>query len=205
MRVITLACRVSEGSAIVGYQALAFDTFRLPTGPAERDASSNWQVPNALALEGKVTGHVYALPPGTATLEVFRITRTRCGPPASQRCSSAMTTMRAAMAEFSRSASTPAAISCRMAGCAVPRRRCTAATFTSCPPDAMRTDVTPTSRCLLQKNPPWWRQRHGQHLGRAACDRTKADEQLDGIRGRGEDGVRYRQQRPCRPVPELLL
>jgi OmpA-OmpF porin, OOP family len=61
-----------RGSAIVGYQALAFDTFRLPTGPAERDASSNWQVPNALSLEGRVTGYVYALPPGTAALEVFR-------------------------------------------------------------------------------------------------------------------------------------
>jgi OmpA-OmpF porin, OOP family len=61
-----------RGSAIVGYQALAFDMFRLPTGPAERDASSNWQIPNVLALEGKVTGHVYVLPPGTASLEVFR-------------------------------------------------------------------------------------------------------------------------------------
>lgn len=61
-----------RGSSIIGYQALAFDSFQLPTGPAERDASSNWQIPSALRLEGKVTGYVYALPPGTATLEVFR-------------------------------------------------------------------------------------------------------------------------------------
>jgi OmpA-OmpF porin, OOP family len=61
-----------RGSAILGYQDLSFDTFRLPTGPAERDASSNWQVPKAVTLEGKVTGYVYALPRGTATLEVFR-------------------------------------------------------------------------------------------------------------------------------------
>jgi outer membrane protein OmpA-like peptidoglycan-associated protein len=61
-----------RNSAIIGHQLLAFDAFRLPTGPAARDAASNWQIPDALALEGKVTGYVYALPPGTATLEVFR-------------------------------------------------------------------------------------------------------------------------------------
>jgi OmpA-OmpF porin, OOP family len=61
-----------RGSTIIGYQALAFDTFRLPVGRAERDAESNWQIPNTLRLEGKVTGYVYALPHGTATVEVFR-------------------------------------------------------------------------------------------------------------------------------------
>src|SRR4051794_15689680 len=61
-----------RNSAIIGYQALAFDGFRLPTGPAARDTASNWQIPDALKLEGKVTGYIYALPPGTATLEVFR-------------------------------------------------------------------------------------------------------------------------------------
>jgi OOP family OmpA-OmpF porin len=61
-----------RGSAIIGYQALAFDAFRLPTGPAERDADDAWQTPSVLALEGKITGFVYALPRGTATLEVFR-------------------------------------------------------------------------------------------------------------------------------------
>jgi OmpA-OmpF porin, OOP family len=61
-----------RGSIIIGYQALAFDTFRLPTGPAAQDASFNWQIPQALRLEGKVTGYVYALPTGTATVEVFR-------------------------------------------------------------------------------------------------------------------------------------
>src|SRR5215469_2218379 len=61
-----------RGSAIIGYQTLAFDTFRLPTGQAEQDASFNWQIPNAQRLEGKVTGYVYALPTGTATVEVFR-------------------------------------------------------------------------------------------------------------------------------------
>jgi outer membrane protein OmpA-like peptidoglycan-associated protein len=61
-----------RGSTIVGYQALSFDTFRLPTGRAERDANSNWQMPNVLTLEGKVTGYVYALQRGTAALEVFR-------------------------------------------------------------------------------------------------------------------------------------
>ena len=61
-----------RNSTIIGYQALAFDGFRLPTGPAQRDAASNWQIPASLKLEGKVTGYVYAMPPGTATLEVFR-------------------------------------------------------------------------------------------------------------------------------------
>lgn len=61
-----------RNSAIIGYQTLAFDGFRLPTGPAQRDNAFNWQIPNSLRLEGKVTGYVYALPPGTATLEVFR-------------------------------------------------------------------------------------------------------------------------------------
>ena len=61
-----------HGSAIRGFQSLAFDSFLLPTGPAARDVSGNWQIPNALRLEGKVTGYVYVLPPGTATLEVFR-------------------------------------------------------------------------------------------------------------------------------------
>jgi OmpA-OmpF porin, OOP family len=61
-----------RNSAVVGYQALPFDAFRLPTGPASRDAASNWQVADAIRLEGKVTGFVYTLPPGTATLEVFR-------------------------------------------------------------------------------------------------------------------------------------
>jgi OmpA-OmpF porin, OOP family len=61
-----------HGSAIRGFQSLAFDSFLLPTGPAAHDVSGNWQIPNALRLEGKVTGYVYVLPPGTATLEVFR-------------------------------------------------------------------------------------------------------------------------------------
>ena len=61
-----------RNSTLVGYQAVAFDSFRLPTGPATRDATSTWQVADALPLEGKVTGYVYVLPPGTASLEVFR-------------------------------------------------------------------------------------------------------------------------------------
>jgi OmpA-OmpF porin, OOP family len=61
-----------RNSTLVGHQVLAFDVFRLPTGPAARDADSNWQIPDVIALEGKVTGYVYALLQGTATLEVFR-------------------------------------------------------------------------------------------------------------------------------------
>jgi OOP family OmpA-OmpF porin len=60
------------GSKIIGYQSLPYDGFRLPTGPVKEDDKFEWQMPDALDLEGKVTGYVYMLPPGKSTLEVFR-------------------------------------------------------------------------------------------------------------------------------------
>src|SRR5690349_10709510 len=48
-----------EGSSLIGYQALPFDGFRLPTGPARQNAQFNWEIPDALEIEGKVSGYVY--------------------------------------------------------------------------------------------------------------------------------------------------
>jgi OOP family OmpA-OmpF porin len=61
-----------QGSKIIGYQSLPYDAFRLPTGPVKEDDKFEWQMPEALDLEGKITGYVYMLPPGKSTLEVFR-------------------------------------------------------------------------------------------------------------------------------------
>jgi OOP family OmpA-OmpF porin len=61
-----------QGSRIIGHQALPHAEFRLPVGPLEEDDKFQWQMRDALALEGKVTGYVYALPAGITTFEVFR-------------------------------------------------------------------------------------------------------------------------------------
>lgn len=61
-----------KGSRIVGHQSLPFDAFRLPVGPLKENDKFEWQMPDAVELEGKVTGYVYALPAGITTLEVFR-------------------------------------------------------------------------------------------------------------------------------------
>lgn len=60
------------GSSIVGNQSIPFDRFRLPMAPVARDANYSWQSPQAEDIEGKVSGYVYALPPGAAPLEVVR-------------------------------------------------------------------------------------------------------------------------------------
>jgi OOP family OmpA-OmpF porin len=61
-----------QGSKIIGYQLLPYDGFRLPTGPVKEDDKFEWQLPDAIDLEGKVTGYVYMLSPGKSALEVFR-------------------------------------------------------------------------------------------------------------------------------------
>jgi OmpA-OmpF porin, OOP family len=60
------------GSSIIGYQNLPHDEFKLPLAPVKTDEQFQWVLPDVREIEGKVTGFVYAVPPGKSSLEVFR-------------------------------------------------------------------------------------------------------------------------------------
>jgi OOP family OmpA-OmpF porin len=61
-----------EGSRIIGYEARAFDAFKLLLAKLKMSDAGQVQINKAQAVEGRHTRILYLVPPGRSSLEVFR-------------------------------------------------------------------------------------------------------------------------------------
>lgn len=61
-----------EGSAIIGYESVAYDAFKLPLGAAVRADDDSWKAEKERVVEGKRTRLIYVAPKNASPLEIVR-------------------------------------------------------------------------------------------------------------------------------------
>ncbi|MBB4285072.1 OmpA family protein [Roseospira goensis] len=61
-----------EGAAIIGHEAVSFDAFDLPLGPAVRGPGDAWVPETVRPVEGRRTRLIYVAPPDASPLEIVR-------------------------------------------------------------------------------------------------------------------------------------